>query len=78
MTGEELDADIARRLAAAAEAGVREAAIKRAMNLEDFDIIFSDFVYHPIDSTDAMYFGAAKSAFASALDAWGNFYPPGS
>ena len=72
-TGQTLDESTARTFVQAVHEGIREAARELSVNLDDFDIVVSDFAYHPIDSSAMIYQGAAKCAFRSAWEAWQRF-----
>jgi len=65
-----LNENLARALGSAAERGIREVAGECGVNLDDFDIVLSVFMYHPVDSRESLYYGAARSAFRAAWDAW--------
>jgi hypothetical protein len=60
--------------AAAAERGVRAAAEECKINLDEVDVVVTDFLYHPVDSRELIYYGAARSAFLAAWDGWGRYY----
>jgi hypothetical protein len=49
---------------------IREVADEYGFRLDEFDVVLSDFVVHPVDSVTRCYYQAGKSAFRSALEAW--------
>ena len=59
-----------------AEKGVRDAARELSADLDGVDVEISDFAFHPIDSPPSIYYGAARSAFRSAWEAWQRYYTP--
>jgi hypothetical protein len=50
--------------------GIREVARQCNVLLDEFDVVLSHFLVHPVDSRAKCYYQAAKSAFRSALEAW--------
>jgi hypothetical protein len=70
-TGEKLEfADEIGPFASEAIRGVREVAERYGIRLDEFDVVLSHFVYHPVDSAPFCYYQTGKSAFRSALEAW--------
>jgi hypothetical protein len=57
-------------LAQEAIRGIYEVAERFKVSLEEFDVVLSHFVDHPVDSFPPCYYQAGKSAFRSALEAW--------
>lgn len=75
-TGDALDDSIVHVFGRAAEKGIRDAARELSVDLDQVDVLISDFAYHPVDSRDSIYEAAARSAFRSAWEAWRRFYVP--
>lgn len=73
-TGDALDESLVRDLSKVAEQAVRQVAHQLDVDLDELDITFSDFAYHPVDSHDGIYRHAAASAFRSAWEAWERWY----
>jgi hypothetical protein len=59
-----------------AEKGVRDAARELGVNLDEVDVEVSYFAYHTVDSPPSIYYGAARSAFRSAWEAWHRYHTP--
>jgi hypothetical protein len=59
-----------------AEEALRDEAKREGIDLNQFDIVLSDFIFHDVDSHSQCYAGAARSAFRSARDAWLRYYNP--
>ena len=73
-TGQMLDDAIFGNFTKAAERGVRDIARELNVNLNGFDVVIFDFAYHVTDSFESVFYGAARSAFRSAWEAWERFY----
>jgi hypothetical protein len=56
------------------ERGLFDAAKETGADLKELDVQLTDFVYHDVDSWGGCYYGAARSAFRSAWDAWRRYY----
>lgn len=57
-------------MAEAALQGVQELASEHQIDLSRFDVVLSEFMWHPVDSHSKCYHQAGRSAMRSALEAW--------
>jgi hypothetical protein len=54
----------------AALKGIEDFAKQYSSDLSCCDIVVSNFLYHPIDSSTKCYYQAGRIAFRAALEAW--------
>lgn len=54
----------------AARRGVHDYAARHGVDLSGFRVVVSEIAFHPVDSSEHIFYQAAQSALRSALEAW--------
>jgi hypothetical protein len=65
-------------MVAAANQGLQDYALHHEVDLAQYHIVLSHFLFHPVDSGATVFYQAAQSALRSALEArsFSRFSPP--